>query len=70
LLGLHEITGTPIEVFKKWIGHGSKEMIRRYTHLRPDFMRDELTRVPDSAPKNVSKIVEIAPVAPQLAVAV
>jgi len=70
LLGLHEITGTPIEVIKKWIGHGSEEMIRRYTHLRPDFMRDELARVPDFAPKNVSKIVEIAPVAPQLAVAV
>jgi hypothetical protein len=35
-------------------------------NLRPDFMRDEL----DFAPKNVSKIVEIAPVAPQLAVAV
>ena len=32
----------------------------------PDFMQDEL----DFAPKNVSKIVEIAPVAPQLAVAV
>ncbi len=50
--------------------HGSEEMIRRYTHLRPDFMRDELARVPDFTPKNASKIVEIAPVAPQLAVAV
>jgi integrase len=64
------MAGTPIEVIKKWIGHGSEEMIRRYTHLRPDFMRDELARVPDFAPKNASKIVEIAPVAPQLAVAV
>jgi integrase len=64
------MAGTPIEVIKKWVGHGSEEMIRRYTHLRPDFMRDELARVPDFAPKNVSKIVEIAPVAPQLAVAV
>jgi hypothetical protein len=44
---------------KKWIGHGSEEMIRRYTHLRPDFMRDELARVPDFAPKNASKIVEM-----------
>ena len=50
--------------------HGSEEMIRRYTHLRPDFMRDELARVSDFTPKNASKIVEIAPVAPQLAVAV
>ena len=64
------MAGTPIEVIKKWIGHGSEEMIRRYTHLRPDFMRDELARVPDFAPKNALKIVEIAPVAPQLAVAV
>jgi integrase len=64
------MAGTPIEVIKKWVGHGSEEMIRRYTHLRPDFMRDELARVPDFAPKNASKIVEIAPVAPQLAVAV
>jgi hypothetical protein len=45
-------------------------MIRRYTHLRPDFMRDELARVPDFALKTVTKITEIAPVAPQLAVAV
>jgi len=64
------MAGTPIEVIKKWIGHGSEEMIRRYTHLRPDVMRDEHARVPDFAPKNASKIVEIAPVAPQLAVAV
>lgn len=63
------MAGTPVEVIKKWVGHGSEEMIRRYTHLRPDFMRDELARVPDFASKNVSKIVEIAPVAPQLAVA-
>ena len=45
-------------------------MIRRYTHLRPDFMRDELARVPDFTPENVSKIVETALVALQLAVAV
>jgi hypothetical protein len=52
-----------IEVIKKWIGHGSEEMIRRYKHLRPDFMRN-------FAPKTVSKFAEIAPVAPQIAVAV
>jgi integrase len=61
---------TPIEVIKKWVGHGSEEMMRRYTHLRPDFMRDELARVPDFASRTASKITEIAPVAPQLAVAV
>jgi len=26
-------------------------MVERYTHLRPDFMRDELARVPDFVPK-------------------
>ena len=27
------MAGTAIEVIKKWIGHGSEEMTRRYTHL-------------------------------------
>jgi hypothetical protein len=33
------MAGTAMEVIKKWIGHGSEEMIRRYTHLAsvPDF---------------------------------
>jgi len=39
------MAGTAIEVINKWVGHGSQEMIRRYTHLRQDFMRDELARV-------------------------
>jgi hypothetical protein len=26
-------------------------MIRRYTHLRPDFMQAELEKVPDFGPK-------------------
>ena len=41
---------TAVEVIKKSIGHGSEEMVRRYTHLRPDLMQDELARVPDFAP--------------------
>jgi integrase len=41
------MAGTSMIVVKKWIGHGSEEMVNRYTHLRPDFMRDELARVPD-----------------------
>ena len=45
------MAGTSIEVIKKWIGHGSEEMIRRYTHLRPDFMQAELEKVPDFGPK-------------------
>jgi integrase len=60
------MAGTAIEVIKKWIGHGSEEMIRRYTHLRPDFMQDELARVPDFALEFGSKIAVIDPFDPEL----
>jgi hypothetical protein len=43
------MAGTAVEIIKKGIGHGSEEMICRYIHLRPDFMQDELARVPDFA---------------------
>jgi integrase len=45
------MAGTSIEVIKKWMGHGSEEMIRRYTPLRPDLMQAELEKVPDFAAK-------------------
>ena len=32
-------------VSKNQIGHGSEEMIKRYTHLRPEFIQNELDRV-------------------------
>src|SRR6266481_6413063 len=57
------MAGTAIEVIKKWIGHGSEEMVRRYTHLRPDFMQDELARVPDFPSRLGAKLAEIAPFA-------
>jgi hypothetical protein len=60
------MVGTTIEVIKKWIGHGGEEMIRRYTHLRPDFMQDELARVPDFAPEIGSKVAVIDPFDPKL----
>jgi integrase len=60
------MAGTAIEVIKKWIGHGSEEMIRRYTHLRPDFMRDELARVPDFTLEIGSKIAVFDPFDPKL----
>jgi integrase len=60
------MAGTTIEVIKKWIGHGSEEMIRRYKHLRPDFMRDELARVPDFALEIGSKIAAFDPFDPKL----
>jgi integrase len=63
------MAGTSIEVIKKWIGHGSDEMIRRYTHLRPDFMQSELEKVPDYMPKLGTKIAEFDPIDPQIVVA-
>ena len=60
------MAGTAIEVIKKWIGHGSEEMIRHYTHLRPDFMRDELARVPDFSLEIGSRIAVIDPFDPKL----
>jgi integrase len=57
---------TAVEVIKKWIGHGSEEMIRRYTHLRPDFMQDELARVPDFALEIGSKVAVFDPFDPKL----
>jgi len=51
-------------VIKKWIGHGSEEMVNRYTHLRPNFMQDELARVPDFAPELGSKIAGVCPFDP------
>ena len=51
--------GTPIEIIKRWIGHGSEEMIRRYTHLHPTYCKDVMAKIP----------TVIAPIAPQLAVA-
>ncbi len=46
--------GVPVEVIKAWIGHGSDAMIRRYTHLRPQYRSRILASVP----------VVIAPVDP------
>ena len=63
------MAGTEIVVIKKWIGHGSEEMVNRYTHLRPDFMQSELDRVPDYAPKLGTKIAEFDPIDPQAVVA-
>ncbi|MGA2814495.1 MAG: site-specific integrase, partial [Candidatus Acidiferrum sp.] len=63
------MAGTSIEVIKKWIGHGSEEMVRRYTHLRPDFMQSELDKVPDYMSSFAVKKVEFDPIDPRAAVA-
>lgn len=53
-------------VIKKWIGHGSEDRVIRYTHLRPDFMQDELARVPDFAPDSAPKIAVIDSFDPEM----
>jgi integrase len=63
------MAGTPMAVIKKWIGHGSEEMVNRYTHLRPDFMRDELARVRDFISESGLKTGEIDPIDPTARVA-
>lgn len=50
---------TPVEVIKRWIGHGSEEMIRLYTHLHPTYWKQVMAKVP----------AVFAPVAPSSAVA-
>ena len=55
------MAGTQLVVIKKWIGHGSEEMVNRYTHLRPDFMQSELERVPAFVP-NGTKNAEFDPI--------
>jgi len=40
-------SNTPIEVSREWIGHGSDEMVRRYTHLRPQFRKRVLQQIPE-----------------------
>ena len=37
---------TPVEVIKAWIGHGSESMVRRYTHLRPQYRSRVLAQIP------------------------
>jgi integrase len=39
------MAGVSKDVIKNQIGHGSEEMIKRYTHLRPEFVQNELDRV-------------------------
>jgi hypothetical protein len=43
----------------RWIGHGSEQMIRRYTHLAPRYCKEIVARIP----------AVIAPFAPSTAVA-
>ena len=48
---------TPVEIIKRWIGHGSEEMIRHYTHLHPTYCKGVMARIP-------AVFAPIAPIAP------
>lgn len=37
---------TPIETIRAWIGHGSDEMVKLYTHLRPEYRKRILGTIP------------------------
>jgi len=37
---------TPVEVIKALMGHGSEAMVRRYTHLRPQYRSRVLASLP------------------------
>jgi integrase len=37
---------TPIETIRTWIGHGSDQMVRLYTHLRPEYRKRILSAIP------------------------
>jgi integrase len=41
--------GCNLELIKRWIGHGSDEMIRRYLHLRPEYGQSQLRQLPEMA---------------------
>lgn len=51
----------PVEVIKAWIGHGSEGMIRRYTHLRPEYRRRILEAIPAVFGNQTSAIAPIDP---------
>lgn len=37
---------TPIETIRAWIGHGSDEMVKLYTHVRPEYRKRILNTIP------------------------
>jgi integrase len=39
--------GTSFEIIKKWIGHGSDSMIRRYMHLSKTFFKSQMAMLPN-----------------------
>jgi integrase len=56
---------TPVETIRAWIGHGSDEMVKLYTHLRPEYRKRILNQIPSLVG---DKTAEFHPVHPQLEV--
>jgi len=41
---------TPLEIIKRWIGHGSEQMIHVYTHLHPTYRKEVIAKLPAVCP--------------------
>jgi integrase len=52
---------TPIETIRAWIGHGSDQMVRLYTHLRPEYRKRVLSTIPELFGIQSSVIAPVAP---------
>jgi integrase len=52
---------TPIETIRAWIGHGSDQMVRLYTRLRPDYRKRVLSAIPELFGNQSSVIAPVAP---------
>ena len=52
---------TPVEVIKVWVGHGSERMVRRYTHLRPQYRSRVLASIPSLVGNKVALIDPLTP---------
>lgn len=56
---------TPIETIRAWIGHGSDEMVKLYTHLRPEYRKRVLSAIPSllhpvHPQQNVGELAQVA----------
>jgi hypothetical protein len=60
---------TPIETIRVWIGHGSDQMVRLYTHLRAEYRKRVLSAIPALFGIQTSVIAPIAPAVSQGVVA-
>jgi len=57
--------GVNVALIRKWVGHGSQQMIDHYTHLSPDYGQDEMRRLPSVA-DSFTKTLETDPFDPKI----